>query len=125
MFWSGTYDIDRDPPITHSMIYLGREKSTGRRVMVGASDGRVYRDQSRFGVSISISKSRERALRPMVGRPTSSATGSNSRTRRRLINAAPREVSTRELLAASRRALQRDERDRRTTRNTTTRARDG
>ncbi|CAA9263025.1 MAG: hypothetical protein AVDCRST_MAG42-2833 [uncultured Chthoniobacterales bacterium] len=52
MFWSGTYDIDRDPPITHSMIYLGREKSTGRRVMVGASDGRVYRDQSRFGVSI-------------------------------------------------------------------------
>lgn len=52
MFWSGTYDIDRDPPITHSMIYLGREKSTGRRVMVGASDGRVYRDQSRFGVSV-------------------------------------------------------------------------
>jgi cell wall-associated NlpC family hydrolase len=52
MFWSGTYDINRDPPITHSMIYLGREKSTGRRVMVGASDGRVYRDQSRFGVSV-------------------------------------------------------------------------
>ena len=52
MFWTGTYDINRDPPITHSMIYLGREKSTGKRVMVGASDGRVYRDQSRFGVSI-------------------------------------------------------------------------
>jgi cell wall-associated NlpC family hydrolase len=52
LFWTGTYDINRDPPITHSMIYLGREKSTGRRIMVGASDGRVYRDQSRFGVSI-------------------------------------------------------------------------
>jgi cell wall-associated NlpC family hydrolase len=52
LFWTGTYDIDRDPPITHSMIYLGREKSTGKRIMVGASDGRVYRDQSRFGVSI-------------------------------------------------------------------------
>ena len=52
LFWTGTYDINRDPPITHSMIYLGREKSTGRRIMVGASDGRVYRDQSRYGVSI-------------------------------------------------------------------------
>ena len=52
MFWSGTYDIERDPPITHSMIYLGKEKSTGRRVMVGASDGRVYHDESRYGVSV-------------------------------------------------------------------------
>jgi cell wall-associated NlpC family hydrolase len=52
LFWTGTYDVQRDPPITHAMIYLGKEKSTGRRVMVGASDGRVYRDQSRFGVSI-------------------------------------------------------------------------
>lgn len=52
LFWTGTYDVDRDPPITHAMIYLGREKSTGRRVMVGASDGRVYHDQSRYGVSV-------------------------------------------------------------------------
>src|SRR5205823_2255768 len=40
LFWSGTYSIERDPPITHAMIYLGREKKTGARVMVGASDGR-------------------------------------------------------------------------------------
>ena len=52
MFWTGTYDIERDPPVTHSMIYLGREKGTGQRVMVGASDGRIYRNQSRFGVSV-------------------------------------------------------------------------
>ena len=26
LFWRGTYSIDRDPPITHVMIYLGREK---------------------------------------------------------------------------------------------------
>jgi cell wall-associated NlpC family hydrolase len=52
LFWTGTYDVNRDPPITHAMIYLGKEKNTGRRVMVGASDGRVYRDQSRYGVSI-------------------------------------------------------------------------
>jgi cell wall-associated NlpC family hydrolase len=52
LFWSGTYAIQRDPPITHAMIYLGREKKTGARVMVGASDGRMYQSQQRFGVSV-------------------------------------------------------------------------
>ena len=52
LFWTGTYAIERDPPITHAMIYLGREKKTGRRVMVGASDGRVYQGESRYGVSV-------------------------------------------------------------------------
>ena len=52
LFWSGTYSIERDPPITHVMIYLGREKKTNARVMVGASDGRTYQSQQRFGVSV-------------------------------------------------------------------------
>ena len=52
LFWTGTYSIERDPPITHAMIYLGREKKTGQRVMVGASDGRIYQGQSRDGVSV-------------------------------------------------------------------------
>src|SRR6266404_4435408 len=52
LFWTGTYSIERDPPITHAMIYLGREKKTGARVMVGASDGRVYQGESRNGVSV-------------------------------------------------------------------------
>ena len=52
LFWTGTYAIERDPPITHAMIYLGREKSTGHRIMIGASDGRIYRGESRYGVSI-------------------------------------------------------------------------
>lgn len=52
LFWTGTYSIERDPPITHAMIYLGREKKTSTRVMVGASDGRVYQGQSRNGVSV-------------------------------------------------------------------------
>ena len=51
LFWIGTYAIERDPPITHAMIYLGREKN-GARVMVGASDGRTYQSQQRFGVSV-------------------------------------------------------------------------
>ncbi|PYJ52282.1 MAG: hypothetical protein DME83_05630 [Verrucomicrobia bacterium] len=52
LFWTGTYKIDRDPPITHTMIYLGREKGTKKRIMVGASDGRTYDGKQRFGVSI-------------------------------------------------------------------------
>ncbi len=52
LFWRGTYNIDRDPPITHTMIYLGREKRTNRRVMVGSSDGRTYDGKQRWGVSV-------------------------------------------------------------------------
>jgi cell wall-associated NlpC family hydrolase len=52
LFWTGTYRVDRDPDITHTMIYLGREKANNRRIMVGASDGRTYKGQSRSGVSV-------------------------------------------------------------------------
>ena len=52
LFWRGTYDIDRDPPITHTMIYLGREKRTNKRVMIGSSDGRTYDGKQRWGVSV-------------------------------------------------------------------------
>jgi peptidoglycan DL-endopeptidase CwlO len=52
MFWSGTYKVDRDVPVTHVMIYLGKEKGTNKRVMVGASDGRSYNGERRFGVSV-------------------------------------------------------------------------
>jgi len=52
LFWCGTYNIERDPPITHTMIYLGREKRTNKRVMVGSSDGRTYDGKQRWGVSV-------------------------------------------------------------------------
>ena len=52
LFWSDTYKTDRDPPVTHTMIYLGREKGTGNRIMAGSSDGRTYHGLERWGVSI-------------------------------------------------------------------------
>jgi peptidoglycan DL-endopeptidase CwlO len=52
MFWSGTYQVNRDVPITHVMIYLGTEKKNKKAVMVGASDGRTYNGERRFGVSV-------------------------------------------------------------------------
>ena len=52
LFWSGTYNINRDVPITHVMIYLGAEKKTGHLLMVGASDGRSYNGEAQYGVSV-------------------------------------------------------------------------
>lgn len=52
LFWAGTYNVDRDPAITHTMIYLGREKGSNQRIMVGASDGRTYKGQQKWGVSV-------------------------------------------------------------------------
>ncbi len=52
MFWSGTYSVKREPPVTHVMLYLGRLKKDGRRVMFGASDGRRFNRKSMSGVSV-------------------------------------------------------------------------
>jgi peptidoglycan DL-endopeptidase CwlO len=52
LFWTGTYDVKRDPPVTHVMIYLGINRQTGRRVMMGASEGRRFNGVSRYGVSV-------------------------------------------------------------------------
>jgi peptidoglycan DL-endopeptidase CwlO len=52
LFWTGTYDVNRDPPISHVMIYLGVNRHTGRRVMAGASEGRRFNGVLRYGVSV-------------------------------------------------------------------------
>lgn len=52
LFWIGTYVTDHDPPVTHTMLYLGTERSTGAKIMIGSSDGRTYRGETRNGVSV-------------------------------------------------------------------------
>lgn len=52
LFWTGTYKVDREVPITHVMLYLGVRDSDGRRVMFGASDGRTSGGVSSFGVGV-------------------------------------------------------------------------
>ena len=52
LFWAGSYGINREPDITQTMIYLGREKETNQRMMLGSSEGRTYKGQPRFGVSV-------------------------------------------------------------------------
>ena len=40
MFWTGTYETGNHPNISHVMIYLGRDASSGKHYMFGASSRR-------------------------------------------------------------------------------------
>lgn len=51
LFWSGTYRTDRKPPITHVMMYLGKDKH-GTPLMFGSSDGGIYKGMEMWGVSV-------------------------------------------------------------------------
>ena len=52
LFWASSYGASRDPDITQTMIYLGREKGTNQRIMIGASERLAYKGQSRSGVNV-------------------------------------------------------------------------
>ena len=53
VFWEGTYSVrERNPPISHVMIYLGTLKKDGMGVLFGASSGRRYRGKKIHGVSV-------------------------------------------------------------------------
>jgi cell wall-associated NlpC family hydrolase len=51
LFWEGTYKVHRNPPISHVMLYLGKDKQ-GNPLMFGSSDGRTYQGVPRHGVSV-------------------------------------------------------------------------
>lgn len=52
LFWASNYGVSRDPDITQTMIYLGREKGTNQRIMIGAGERLAYKGQSRSGVNV-------------------------------------------------------------------------
>jgi len=52
LFWTNTTETKRKLPVTHVMIYLGKLKKNGQRIIFGASDGRSYAGQRRSGVSV-------------------------------------------------------------------------
>ena len=52
LFWTGTAETSRKLPVTHVMLYLGKLKSNGKRVVFGSSDGRSYEGNRRCGVSV-------------------------------------------------------------------------
>jgi cell wall-associated NlpC family hydrolase len=79
LFWTGTYQVERDPPVTHVMIYLGINRHSGRRTMVGASEGRRFNDQSQYGVSVFDFTLPGPRRPPSAGAETSSPTDPQSR----------------------------------------------
>jgi cell wall-associated NlpC family hydrolase len=52
LFWATPFSVSREPEITQTMIYLGRDKSTNQRLMVGANERRPFKGQLRSGVSV-------------------------------------------------------------------------
>lgn len=52
LFWATPYSVSREPDIIQTMIYIGRDKATNERLMVGATEGRTYKGQMRKGVSV-------------------------------------------------------------------------
>lgn len=51
LFWEDTYYTHRNPPITHVMMYLGKNKH-GEPLMFGSSDGGIYKRKIMWGVSV-------------------------------------------------------------------------
>jgi len=52
LFWATPYSVSREPDVIQTMIYIGRDKATNQRLMVGASEGRTYKGQMRKGVTV-------------------------------------------------------------------------
>ncbi len=51
LFWSGTYQTEKNVYVSHVMMYLGKN-SQGEPLMVGSSNGRTYKGRSIYGVSV-------------------------------------------------------------------------
>lgn len=64
LFWTGTYSTDQEPPVSHTMIYLGKRRSDGKQVVFGASDGRAYDGRKISGVSVFDFKISRAAQKP-------------------------------------------------------------
>jgi hypothetical protein len=67
LFWTGTYSTDQEPPVSHTMIYLGKRRSDGKQIMFGASDGRTYDGRKIFGVSVFDFKISGAERKPVTG----------------------------------------------------------
>jgi cell wall-associated NlpC family hydrolase len=52
LFWANNFGVSRDPEITQTMIYIGRDKSTKQRLMIGASEGGTFKGEKKSGVGV-------------------------------------------------------------------------
>lgn len=52
LFWASNFGVSREPEITQTMIYIGRDKATNQRLMVGASENGTFEGEKKSGVGI-------------------------------------------------------------------------
>jgi cell wall-associated NlpC family hydrolase len=52
LFWASNFGVSRDPEISQTMIYIGRDKTTNQRLMIGASERGILKGQTKSGVSV-------------------------------------------------------------------------
>ncbi len=52
LFWANNSGVNRDPEITQTMIYIGRDKATNQRLMIGASEHSAHNGEKKSGVSV-------------------------------------------------------------------------
>ena len=52
LFWASNFGVSRDPEIMQTMIYIGRDKTTNARLMIGASEHGMFNGQIKSGVSV-------------------------------------------------------------------------
>ena len=52
LFWANPSSTSHEPVIAQIMIYLGHDKATNQRLMVGASEGSTYKGEKASGVGV-------------------------------------------------------------------------
>ena len=52
LFWASNFGISRDAEIIQTMIYIGRDKTTNARLMMGAAEHGTFKGQAKSGVSV-------------------------------------------------------------------------
>ena len=52
LFWANNSGLSREPEITQIAIYLGRDKVTKQRLMIGAAEGGAYKGEKKSGVGV-------------------------------------------------------------------------
>lgn len=52
LFWASNFGVSPDAEIIQTMIYIGRDKTTNQRLMMGASERGTFKGQQKSGVSV-------------------------------------------------------------------------
>ena len=52
LFWANKSGMSREPEITQAMIYIGRDKATNQRLMIGAAERGTYKGKPASGVGM-------------------------------------------------------------------------